>query len=144
MTRINRPDTAFSVSPTKGRKRPRVHDNAHLAFIRVLNCCICGKPNPDAAHIRSANPLYGKRETGMGEKASDRWTVPLCREHHNQQHNENEPAFWKMRRIDPFPLALALHHASGDLEIADMIIRSHNRRAAAGGSEGVSLRGKPT
>lgn len=130
--RIIRPATAFSVSPSKGRRRPRMYDHAHLAFIRSLTCCLCGKLNPDAAHIRSANPLYGKRETGVGEKASDRWTVPLCREHHNQQHNENELAWWRLQKIDPFLLALALHHASGDPEIADGILQSHARTARHG------------
>lgn len=129
--RIIRPETAFSVSPTKGNKRPRVKDHAHLAFIRTLKCCLCGKPGPDPAHIRSASALFGKRETGMGEKASDKWTVPLCREHHDEQHKAgNELLWWAAKNIDPFGLALALHHATGDDEVAEGIIRSHALPAA--------------
>ena len=124
--RIIRPDTAFSISPVKGQKRPRVHDHAHLAFIRTLKCCICGKPDPDAAHIRSANALYGKRETGGQEKASDKWTVPLCRLHHHDQHSAgNELVWWASQKIDPFGLALALHHASGDDAVCEAILQSH-------------------
>lgn len=127
--RIIRPDTAFSISPAKGQKRPRERNENHLAFIRTLKCCLCGKPGPDPAHIRSASPIYGKRETGAGEKASDKWTVPLCREHHDEQHKAgNELLWWASKGIDPFGLALALHHATGDDEVAEGIIQSHSNR----------------
>ena len=126
--RIIRPDTAFSVASTK-QKRPRERDEHHLRFIRSLKCCLCGKPNPDPAHIRSANAIYGKRETGGQEKASDKWTVPLCREHHDEQHDGNELKFWAAKRLDPFGLALALYQASGDDEIAEGIISASIARA---------------
>ncbi|MBR1122145.1 DUF968 domain-containing protein [Bradyrhizobium lablabi] len=138
--RIIRPATAFSVASTK-QKRPRERDNNHLAFIRSLRCCICGAPGPDPAHIRSANPVYGKRETGGGEKASDKWTVPLCRAHHNEQHAyckaptthfdpiTAELRWWASMGIDPFGLALSLYAATGDDEIADGILRANMRTA---------------
>jgi hypothetical protein len=128
--RIIRPATAFSVASTK-QKRPREHNHTHLAFIRTLRCCICGKPGPDPAHIRSASPLYGKPETGMGQKASDKFVTPLCRAHHDEQHKAgNELLWWASKGIDPFGLALSLHHASGDDEIADGILRSHMKVTA--------------
>lgn len=124
--RIIRPATAFSISPAKGKKRPRVEDKEHLKFIRTLQCCLCGAPGPDPAHIRSANPMYGKRETGGGERASDQWVVPLCRAHHDDQHRAgNELKWWALNGLDPFGLALALHHASGDDEVAYAILCSH-------------------
>lgn len=123
--RIVRPQTAFSVASTK-QKRPRERDNEHLKWIKTLKCCICGSPGPDPAHIRSANALYGKPETGMQAKASDRFVVPLCRVHHDEQHKSgSELKWWASKRIDPFGLALALHHASGDDELAEGIINSH-------------------
>lgn len=126
--RIIRPITAFSVASTK-QKRPRVEDKAHLAFIRTLSCCICGKPGPDPAHIRSASAVHGKRETGGSEKPHDKWTVPLCREHHDQQHAVgNELLWWASTGIDPFGLALALYSATGDDEISDSIIRANLKR----------------
>lgn len=136
--RIVPPSTAFSVVKTK-QKRPRIEDAAHLKWIRTLRCCICGKPDPDPAHIRSANPTYGKRETGGGEKASDKWVVPLCRREHNEQHDfirdhrdrnseiSNELLWWASKGIDPFGLAMALHSCSGDDEIAESILRSNMR-----------------
>jgi hypothetical protein len=120
--RIIRPNTAFSVARTK-QKRPRVQDAEHLKWIRTLKCCLCGTPNPDPAHIRSASALHGKRDTGGQEKASDKWTVPLCRSHHDEQHDAgNELLWWVSKGIDPFGLALALHSASGDDEIAEGIL----------------------
>lgn len=89
-----------------GFKEPRVKDEKYLNFIRSLNCCICGKSGVDAAHIRTASLEHGKRGLGMQEKASDKWAVPLCREHHTEQHSMNEMAFWKSYGIDPFVLAL--------------------------------------
>lgn len=123
------PATAFSIAPTKGQKRPRVEGAAHLKWLRTLRCCLCGAPGPDAAHIRSANPLYGKRETGGSEKPSDKWTVPLCRTHHDEQHAAgNELTWWASKGIDPFGLALALHHATSDDDIADGILHSHREK----------------
>jgi Putative HNHc nuclease len=138
--RIIRPQTAFSIASTK-QKRPRVEDKQHLAWIRTLICCICGKPGSDPAHIRSSNAIYGKPETGGQAKASDKWTVPLCRVHHDEQHdttlelsdtrkeNTAELRWWASKGIDPFGLALALHAASGDDEIAHGIIRANQVRA---------------
>jgi hypothetical protein len=125
-SRIIRPATAFSAPK---QKRPRERNENHLAFIRSLKCCICGAPGPDPAHIRSANSIYGKRETGGSEKASDKWTVPLCRTHHDEQHKAgNELLWWASKGIDPFGLALALYSASADDEIAEGILNSHLAR----------------
>jgi hypothetical protein len=129
--RIIRPDTAFSVASTK-QKRPRVKNEAHLKWIRTLRCCICGAPGPDPAHIRSANAVYGKRETGGAETASDKWVTPLCRVHHDAQHKAgNELLWWASKGIDPFGLALALHSATGDDELAEGILRSNMNAAVS-------------
>jgi len=125
--RIIRPDTAFSVASTR-QKRPRVKNEGHLDFIRSLSCVICGSPDPDAAHIRMASDLHGKRHTGMAEKPSDKWTVPLCRAHHGEQHSHNELTWWARRGIDPFGLALSLYAHSGDYELACSILDAHRRK----------------
>lgn len=118
--RIIRPATAFSAPK---QKRPRVEDAGHLKWIRTLKCCLCGAPGPDPAHIRSASPMFGKRETGGSEKASDKWVTPLCRTHHDEQHKAgNELLWWASKGVDPFGLALALHHATGDDELAESIL----------------------
>lgn len=126
--RIIRPATAFSIASTK-QKRPRVENGTHLKFIRTLPCCVTGKRGSvEAAHIRMKSDLYGKREVGGQEKPDDRWSLPLSAEQHRKQHDMNEKAYWEQVGIDPFALALALFHATGDEEIAEGIIRSHMNR----------------
>lgn len=122
--RIVIPNTAFSVGKTRQR-RPRERNESHLDFIRSLRCCICGSPDPDPAHIRTASAMHGKRQTGGAEKPSDKFTVPLCRTHHEQQHSMNELKFWAMHGVDPFCLALSLYAHSGDDELADSILNAN-------------------
>lgn len=91
------------------QREPRQKDARHLDFIRSLPCAICGdNTRTEAAHIRTASLENGKSHTGMQEKASDKWAVPLCNEHHREQHSMNEMGFWKRYGIDPFMLAMKL------------------------------------
>lgn len=93
-------------------RQPRIEDAAHLASIRKMPCLVCGRPGPsDPAHIRSASRQYGKRLTGLGEKPSDQWVLPMCRRCHEDQHRwGNELGWWGGKGIpDPFAVALALY-----------------------------------
>src|ERR1700750_2273237 len=91
------------------QRQPRVRDEKHLNYIRSLPCCICGDDTrTEAAHIRTASLAHGKNWTGMQEKPSDKWSLPLCNRHHREQHTMNELAFWKSYNIDPFMLAILL------------------------------------
>jgi hypothetical protein len=94
-------------------RQPRKRDEKYLAWIRTLPCVICGDPRSEAAHLRIASINDDKRETGMGEKPSDRWVLPLCRLHHSRQHSMNEAEFWASYGIDPFALALRYHMPRG-------------------------------
>jgi hypothetical protein len=115
---------AFTGPMSYKRKRPRQENAGHLKFIRALPCVCCGARPVDAAHIRMASPIYGKRDTGIGQKADDRWTLPLCRTHHDEQHKGSEAAFWASKGIDPFVLALTLWGcgSTGDDEAAEVAI----------------------
>jgi hypothetical protein len=125
--RIVPPSTAFSIGGA--RRRPRIEDRKHLDFIRGLPCVVClTRRNIEAAHVRMGDPLYGKRQAGMAEKSDDKFSTPLCRRHHDEQHAMNEAAFWKALDIDPLKLCLALFDATGDEERAEQIIRSHRAR----------------
>ncbi|WEK50361.1 MAG: hypothetical protein P0Y66_22410 [Candidatus Kaistia colombiensis] len=127
--KIERPDTAFANAPASGPKRKRVTDEAHLRWIRTLPCVISGKRPVDAAHIRFADPSYGKRETGKAEKSSDRWALPLFPALHREQHDGNERLFWAKYGIDPCRVAAALYGVSGDDEQAEIIIRTAQETA---------------
>jgi hypothetical protein len=96
------------------QRQPRIQCPAFLAFVRRKPCCACGAPPPSqAAHIRFGNLEIGKRPTGIAEKPSDRWAVPLCADCHldtpGAQHNVGEKKFWVRVGIDPFALASKLY-----------------------------------
>lgn len=110
-------------------KQPRVHDEAHLDFIRSLPCVSCGNDiETQAAHLRSDNLEFGKRSTGMQQKPDDKWTLPLCGRCHDTQHKGNEKNFWANLGINPWVLALSLYAASGDHELAQEVINRQVRR----------------
>jgi hypothetical protein len=93
------------------QRMPREKDNKHLDYIRSLPCCICGGIDTEAAHVRTASLENGKPHTGMGEKPSDKWAVPLCNRHHREQHSMNEMDFWKCHGLNPFVLAMTLRRS---------------------------------
>lgn len=110
-----------------GQRQPRQRDNKHLAFIRRLPCAACLTTGPcDAAHLRAGDLQIGKRPTGKGEKPSDCWTTPLCRDCHSRQHSGAELAFWAALGIDPFELCQALYSVSGDATAGEAIIKAAN------------------
>src|ERR1700761_1229806 len=76
-------------SNLKPMRTPRKKNPRYLAFIRLMRCCICGRLDSEAAHIRSASLENGKSHTGLGQKPDDFWTLPLCRDHHSEQHRGN-------------------------------------------------------
>lgn len=120
------PETAFPLS--RGQKQPRQHEKSHLDFIRVLPCLKCGTVGCEAAHVRYGSLPHGKRETGLGEKPSDCWTVPLCVGDHRMnayaQHNSNERVWWAHMRIDPLIVAALLFAVSGNVQAGDQIVRA--------------------
>lgn len=127
--RIIRPATAFSVGRPSVKRRPRDRNNDHLAFVRRLGCVVCGThANVEAAHVRMAFPLLGKRETGKGEKPDDRWSLPLCKRHHEHQHIDGEQDFWSRVNVNPCDLALAIWGCTGDDDTAETIIRLQRER----------------
>ncbi len=131
---IRRPSTAFSNAPIgKPKKRTRDHDEAHLKWLRTLPCVISGTRPVEAAHIRYADPIYGKRETGKGEKPSDRWALPLSPDLHREQHAGSERAFWARYGIDPLRVASALFMNTGDDDQADVILREARNTAQSFG-----------
>ncbi len=97
------------------QRRPREHDEKHLAFVRQLPCVVCGDDTTtEAAHIRMRDRRIGKVESGIGAKPDDCFVVPLCGRHHREQHGMNERQFWKKHVRDPIVIGLRLHSLSGD------------------------------
>lgn len=78
----------------------------------------------EAAHIRYGDLRYGKRETGIAEKPSDCWVLPLCPNHHRAQHAFGDEAeWWRRIGIDPLRLAALVYLHSGDEEAASLVMQ---------------------
>lgn len=85
----------------------RLRDKAHLRFVASQPCLICGRQPSDPHHLRFAQPR------ALGLKVSDEFTVPLCRDHHQQLHQAgNEAAWWHDLDIKPLEIAKGLWEES--------------------------------
>ena len=75
----------------KPKRTARWRSQGHLNFIRSFHCA---KDGCQGMPIECAHVRYGSG-AGMGQKPDDWRVVPLCREHHSQQHTVGEQTFWK-------------------------------------------------
>ena len=81
----------------------RIRDREHIRHVIKQACLICGRRPSDPHHLRFAQPL------ALSRKASDEFTVPLCRAHHREIHRcGNEGSWWRNTKIDPLAAARAL------------------------------------
>ena len=81
----------------------RIRDRDHVRFVAQQPCLICGRKPCDAHHLRFT------QNQALGRKASDEFTVPLCRGHHREVHRcGDEAALWQKTGIDPVGAARVL------------------------------------
>jgi hypothetical protein len=81
----------------------RYRNREHLRFVARQACLVCGRKPSDPHHLRYLQPR------ALGRKASDEFTVPLCRVHHHAVHRAgDERAWWKESGIDPIKVASKL------------------------------------
>ena len=85
-----------------------MRDRKRLAAIRKLPCVRCGSSPVDAAHSNQSS--HGK---GMGLKACDTKTIPLCRNHHVeydqfQKMNRSESVEWFNKMLEKTERMLCL------------------------------------
>lgn len=107
-------------------KRPGMSPE-HLTLIRQLPCCVCGQSPPSDPHH-----LKIKSERGVGLKATDRWTLPMCREHHNEIEKvgtteAREEAWFLKHGISCFVLARAFWNAPRRLESYIKVLEGHRK-----------------
>lgn len=104
-TREGHESRSVTVTPIvrPSRKRSKVH----LAYVASQPCLICQRTPCDAHHLKFAEPR------ALGRKVSDEFTVPLCRDHHQQLHrNGNEASWWSNQNMTPLKIAKSLWHTS--------------------------------
>jgi hypothetical protein len=106
------------------QRRPRRNVARHLRFVSERPCIICGNYICDAHHLKFADGRILKPiSSNIGMKADDRFTLPLCREHHEEAHRMAGRPFWqKYCLADPVLIALALFSITGDEEEGDRLI----------------------
>jgi hypothetical protein len=81
----------------------RYRDRDHLRHVARQPCLICGRKPSDPHHLRHLQPR------ALGRKASDEFSVPLCRIHHRLVHRVgNEAAWWHDLGVDPIKVARKL------------------------------------
>jgi hypothetical protein len=81
----------------------RYRNKEHLRYVAKQPCLVCARKPSDPHHLRFMQPR------AFGRKASDEFTVPLCRVHHRAVHRAgDERAWWKQASIDPLKVARQL------------------------------------
>jgi hypothetical protein len=81
----------------------RYRNKEHLRYITLQPCLVCARRPSDAHHLNFAQPR------ALGRKASDEFTVPLCRTHHRAAHRAgDERTWWNTMGIDPLRAARKL------------------------------------
>lgn len=128
--RVAIPSTAFSSQPKRAKPGKEA---TYLDWLRGLPCVATGARPVEAAHLSSANAYYGHMGRGKGQKADDRWALPLSPAMHREQHAGNEMAFWKRHGINPHLLALVLHalfEQGASADYAALIVGQHRQRSA--------------
>ncbi|ENJ7584979.1 DUF968 domain-containing protein [Providencia rettgeri] len=68
-------------------KLQRWTNDKYLQWVKSQPCCVCNSIAHDAHH------LIGHGQGGMGTKAHDLFTIPLCRVHHDALHQD--PNGWE-------------------------------------------------
>lgn len=93
---------------SKRNRSQRWRSPAHCTFVREHGCSVpgCGGRPIEVAHLRIGT------DAAMGRKASDFYTLSLCRTCHREQHTVGEQAFFVRRGIDPHALAAEFCAAS--------------------------------
>ena len=88
LTPLPEPVVALSVDPESPQtlfarpKRIRWESAKYLKWVKTQPCACCGQPADDPHH------LIGWGQGGIGTKAHDILTLPLCRRHHDELHRD--------------------------------------------------------
>lgn len=114
--------------PKAASKRPGMSES-HLADIRSLPSVVSGKRPCQAHHLRCA----GGR--GTGQKAEDKWALPLTAGEHvldadcvHRVGSKKEFEWFMSRGINPIELASALWANRGDRGQMERVVAAHRGR----------------
>ena len=83
-----------------------VRSSGHLKFIRSLPCIVCATCG--RLNSRNIQACHTPGSRGMGQKRSDVDTIPMCRTHHDYQHQVGWATFLRKYQLDIPELLKAL------------------------------------
>lgn len=88
--------------PARTKETVRRSIPAHESWVRGFECiipgCIAGPV--ECAHVRNSALTPASERGALGQKPHSKWTVPLCRDHHAEQHRIGEAAFQRRHSLD--------------------------------------------
>lgn len=104
-------------------------DEAYLAKLRLLPCCVCGNPAPNTVHH-----LRRSGQSGFGLRSPDKFGVPLCmagfggvNDCHGQVQRKPkyELEWFQKKGIDALALCFALYGAKHSVEAMYRVLLAH-------------------
>ena len=108
----------------------RIRDRNHVRAVAQQPCLVCGRQPADPHHLRFA------QSRALSRRASDEFTVPLCRGHHREVHRcGDEAAWWRGQKIDALGVARALWLQSHPLSESPDVTDLQRSISAATGSD---------
>lgn len=135
-SRINKSSLAVGL-PQHVRKPDERKDTSYIAVVRLMPCLICGRPGGIAHHLMRVEP----NSRGVAFKNADRWALPLCVEHHDEQFPDSihrfypggEEAWLARKGIDGREIARALYmHRNDEKRMRRVVERSLLERGVYG------------
>lgn len=95
------------LAPDIVKPKARLRSTAHRDWVRKHHCSVpgCHQMPIEVAHVGKAN------NHGIGKKASDAFTLSLCRDHHQESHR-GDKTFQKKYGLDLMALAREFYFRS--------------------------------
>jgi hypothetical protein len=127
-----RPSPAERMKRKPKRERDGM-DEAYLAKLRQLPCCVCGNPAPNTVHH-----LRRTGQSGFGLRSPDKFALPMCMEgfsgtndcHGQVQRKSRHELEWFQRKgIDALALCYALYGAKYSVEAMLRVLLAHRGTA---------------
>ena len=85
--------TRLQPKRTKTRRVAVLRDRGYLDWLKRQKCAVGNAVHRRAVQLRyGCDPAHGP-SNGTGSKGPDDGAIPLCRHHHNEQHQIGWPAF---------------------------------------------------
>jgi hypothetical protein len=125
---------AKRLAPKEKRAKREGNSEAHKLAIQKLPCCIpgCNVVGVEPHHLKHG---AAAAERSVGRKATDRWLLPLCHDHHingvevDAPNAKREPGWFRDHRIEePIELAAALWAVSPDAAAMTRIVLAHKTK----------------